>query len=72
MKKVVMQLEPLTCPTCVKKIETVLHKTDGVDTATVLFNSSKVKISYNEEELNAKDLNRKIMNLGYAVLSMKE
>jgi hypothetical protein len=43
-----------------------------VDTATVLFNSSKVKVSYNEEEVSAKDLNRKIMNLGYAVLSMKE
>lgn len=72
MKKLVMQLEQLTCPTCVKKIETVLGKTEGVDTSTVLFNSSKVKISYNEEEVTPKELSRKIMNLGYAVLSMKE
>jgi len=72
MKKLVMQLEQLTCPTCVKKIETVLGKTEGVDTSTVLFNSSKVKISYNEEEVTPNELSRKIMNLGYAVLSMKE
>ena len=67
-----MQLEQLTCPTCVKKIETVLEKTEGVETSTVLFNSCKVKISYNEEEVTSKELSRKIMDLGYDVLSMKE
>lgn len=72
MKKAVMQLEQLTCPTCVKKIETVLTKTQGIGNVSVLFNASKVKVDYNEEEVTMKEVSRKIMDLGYAVLSIKE
>ncbi|WP_051912644.1 heavy-metal-associated domain-containing protein [Carnobacterium funditum] len=43
MSKAVYQLEPLTCPSCIKKIESTLSKTAGVESAKVMFNSSKVK-----------------------------
>lgn len=72
MKKIVMQLEQLTCPTCVKKIENTLENRTGVINTKVLYNASKVRISYNEEEISPKELTREIMILGYDVLSMKE
>ena len=71
-KKAVLQLETLTCPTCIKKIETALSKVDGVQSARVLFNSSKVKAEYDEVKTTVEDLQSVIRNLGYAVLSVKE
>ncbi|MEH6907592.1 heavy-metal-associated domain-containing protein, partial [Neobacillus drentensis] len=37
MSKAVYQLESLTCPSCIKKIETTLNKTNGVESTKVLF-----------------------------------
>ncbi|MFD1850856.1 heavy-metal-associated domain-containing protein [Oceanobacillus bengalensis] len=69
MKTAKFQLEPLTCPSCIKKIETKLGKMDGVDEAKVLFNSSKVKATYNEEAVSADQLQELIEKLGYPVLN---
>jgi copper chaperone len=71
MSKVVFQLEPLTCPSCIKKIETTLNKTAGVETAKVLFNSSKVKTEFDESKIEAGQLEETIEKLGYPVLSAK-
>lgn len=43
MSKVVIQLDPVSCPSCIKKIEGAISKVDGVEEVKVLFNSSKVK-----------------------------
>ncbi|HTM90990.1 MAG TPA: heavy metal-associated domain-containing protein [Flavisolibacter sp.] len=69
MKTIKIQLETLTCPSCINKIEGVLNKQNGVDDAKVMFNSSKVKVTYNEEETNPKELSEIIEKLGYPVLS---
>ncbi len=71
MKTVRFQLEVLTCPSCINKIEGVLKKEDGVENAKVLFNSSKVKVEYNEEKTSADKLAGLIEQLGYPVLSQK-
>ena len=69
MNTVKFQLEPLTCPTCIKKIEGTVNKMNGVKEANVLFNSSKVKVIFDETVLNSKDLQQTIEKLGYKVLS---
>jgi copper chaperone CopZ len=71
MKNGVFQLEPLTCPSCIKKIETALHKVTGVDSVKVLFNTSKVKTQFDESQIEADQLIETIKRLGYAVLSTK-
>jgi len=71
MEKIIFQLEPLTCPSCIKKIETVLQRTAGVESAKVMFNSSKVKVEWNEAELKAEQLKETLKKLGYPVLSLK-
>ena len=71
MKKAVFQLESLTCPSCIKKIETTLNKTEGVDSAVVLFSSSKVKTQFDETRIEAEQLVKIIETLGYPVLSTK-
>lgn len=71
MKKAVFQLEPLTCPSCIKKNETTLNKTDGITSAKVLFNSSKVRAEFNESEIEAENIVNTITKLGYDVKSTK-
>lgn len=69
MATVKFQLEPLTCPSCIKKIETKLGKMTGVEEAKVLFNSSKVKASFNEADVSADEIKETIEKLGYVVVS---
>lgn len=69
MKNIKFQLEVLTCPSCINKIESVLKKEPGVEDAKVLFNSSKVKVAYNEDKTAPDKLAAIIDKLGYQVLS---
>lgn len=69
--KAIFQLETLTCPSCVKKIETTLNKTAGVDSAEVFFTSGKVKIQFNETQIDVEKLQKTVQNLGYTILSTK-
>lgn len=71
MKKVVFGLEPLSCPSCIKKIENALKKLDGVGDAKVLFHSGKVRAQFDDSVIKADELQNTIVNLGYPVLSQK-
>lgn len=71
MKKVVFGLEPLSCPSCIKKIESSLKKMDGVQDAKVLFHSGKVRAQFDDNIIQADELYKVIVNLGYPVLSQK-
>lgn len=69
MKKAIYQLEPLSCPSCIKKIETTLTKTEGIESVKVMFNSSKVKTQFDESKIEAGKIQETIQKLGYPVLS---
>ncbi len=71
MRKAVYQLETLTCPSCIKKIEGVLGREAGVEEVKVLFNSSKVRAQFNEDVVSANQLQAVIEKLGYPVLAAK-
>ncbi|MFC4024626.1 heavy-metal-associated domain-containing protein [Oceanobacillus longus] len=71
MSKGVFQLEPLSCPSCIKKIETTLSKTEGIESAKVLFNSSKVRAEFDDTKIEASKIEETISKLGYPVKSTK-
>lgn len=71
MKKITLQLEQLTCPTCVTKIQNKLDATEGLTNAKVLFNSSKVKAEMDETVLSPDDVVHLIEALGFEVQSVK-
>src|SRR5690554_7230890 len=52
MKKVNIQLETLSCPSCIVKIEGALKNVKGVDKASVKvrFNASKVVLHFDEAQ----------------------
>ena len=74
MKSATIQLETLTCPSCIQKIEGALKGLDGVDqdTAKVSFNSSKVKLDFDEDKVSIQEIENAISKLGYDVLKSRE
>jgi copper chaperone CopZ len=72
MKTTKIQLETLTCPSCITKIETVLTREEGVENAKVLFNSSKVKVAYDAAKTNPDKLAGIVKKLGYPVKAYQE
>ncbi|HKM30474.1 MAG TPA: cation transporter [Bacilli bacterium] len=74
MKKATIQLEALTCPSCVQKIENATKALVGVekDSVRVMFNSSKVKLDFNSEKISLKDIENAITILGYEVKKAQE
>lgn len=65
------QLETLACPACAAKVESVVKKTKGVKEAEVLFNSSRVKFSFDDSIVDSETVKKRIETLGYKVLSEK-
>jgi copper chaperone CopZ len=69
MKKATIQLDTLTCPSCVLKIENAVKAMNHVekDSVSVMFNSSKVKFDFDDEKLAVADVEKAITALGYDV-----
>lgn len=65
------KLEPLSCPSCVMKIEKVVSELTGVSKVGVLFNSSKVKVSFQEDQIEINKIKETLEKLGYPVLEVK-
>ncbi|MFZ0445848.1 MAG: heavy-metal-associated domain-containing protein [Bacillus sp. (in: firmicutes)] len=73
MQKATIQLETLACPSCMQKIENAVKGLNGIskESLKVLFNSSKVKIDFDSEELAIGDIEKAIEDLGYSVIKSK-
>ena len=73
MKKAVINLEELACPTCMQKIEAAVASVKWVDKPSikVMFNASKLKVNFDEEKVTVKDIEKAIEDLGYPVIKSK-
>lgn len=73
MKKAVIQLETLACPSCMQKIENAVKGLTGVDqpSVKVLFNASKVRLDFNSALIELADIEKAIEKSGYQVLKSK-
>lgn len=69
MQKATIQLEALTCPSCMQKIDSAVKSLEGVDkeSINVLFNSSKVKFNFDNEKIAIEKIENAISALGYEV-----
>lgn len=73
MQKATLQLEALSCPSCMQKIEGAVKTVSGVDkdSIKVLFNSSKVKVNFDAAVTSIEAIQKAIENVGYPVLKTK-
>lgn len=70
MSQGIITLETLSCPSCLQKIEAAVKPLKGVDKGSlkVLFNSSKVKVKFDDQAIQITDIEKAIEDLGYPVI----
>ncbi|MNJ36740.1 heavy-metal-associated domain-containing protein [Paenibacillus bouchesdurhonensis] len=73
MQKASIQLDTLSCPSCMQKIENAVKGLNGInpDSVKVLFNASKVKVDFHSEKIAIGDIEKAIEDLGYPVIKSK-
>ncbi|GKT04333.1 heavy-metal-associated domain-containing protein [Furfurilactobacillus sp. WILCCON 0119] len=71
MSKVILQLDALSCPSCMQKIQGALIHQAGVNDVKVLFNAAKVKVDVDETATTADALANVVTGLGYEVQQVK-
>ncbi len=59
----------MSCASCVKKVETVLNKTEGVMDASVNFASEKVTIEYDDEIISIDKVADIVKSIGYELIT---
>ena len=72
MKTIKFQLEDLSCPSCINKIEGVLSNKEGVEDVHVLFHASKVKVQFDADKISPDDIKIILGKLGYPVISQRK
>ncbi len=71
MQKANIQLETLTCPSCLQKIESAVKNLEGIETVKVLFNASKAKVTHDENIVTKEDIKNAIEAVGYEVKNIR-
>jgi len=73
MQKATINLETLSCPSCLQKIENALERLNGVekDSVQVLFNSSRVRTNFDSEFIAIEDIEKAIEDLGYPIIKSR-
>ena len=73
MKKVMMKLDGMTCPSCLTKIKKAVESTPGTDDIKVLFNAGKLKfVMDHPAQTNSNEIKNAIEEMGYQVKGVKE
>ncbi len=71
IKETNLKISGMTCAACATRIEKGLNKLAGVESATVNLALEKSAIKYNPEQIKVEDIENKIRDLGYDVVTEK-
>lgn len=72
MDHTTLQLEKLTCPSCMQKIIDTVNDLEGVDQTKILFDRSKARVFYNEAVISENNIINKIVQIGYDAKAVKK
>lgn len=64
-KKTTLRASDLSCPSCVSKIEKALNGMDGVQEATVHFETGRIAVQHDPSRASADDLVKTVASAGY-------
>ncbi len=67
MKKEIVLLANLNCPSCAADLQKALAKLDGVQRAEVAFGSGSVELEYDDNVVKSSDIDRTIESFGVTV-----
>ncbi len=64
-KKVILDIEGMTCASCAQTVENATNKLDGVEEATVNLATEKMIVNYDPEILNLSEIIQTVSDAGY-------
>ena len=70
-EQVVIKIGDMSCAMCVKSIEELLNKLDGISEATVNLASEKAYVTYNPNMIGVTEMKNAINDLGYRYLGVE-
>jgi copper chaperone len=65
MKKTLLRSQELTCPSCVAKIEKALKAVPGVQEAKVHFNTGRIEVEHDPQQVGEDRLVNAVKSAGY-------
>lgn len=65
MMKTLLRSQELSCPSCVAKIEKALKALNGVEDATVYFNTGRIEVQFDPGLITNDDLVKAVRSAGY-------
>ena len=72
MNHTTLQLEKLTCPSCMQKIIDTVNDLAGVEQTKILFARSKARVFYNGAVISENNIINKIVQIGYDAKAVKK
>ena len=72
MNHTTLQLEKLTCHSCMQKIIDTVNDLAGVEQTKILFDRSKARVFYNETVISENNIINKIVQIGYDAKAVKK
>ena len=72
MNHTTLQLEKLTCPSCMRKMTDTVNDLEGVEQTKILFDRSKARVFYNEAVISENNIINKIVQIGYDAKAVKK
>ncbi len=70
MKKIILDIDGMTCSACSNGLEKYLNKQDGIKQATVNLVMNTASIEYDDKKLNIDDLNKFVLKAGFKSLGI--
>ena len=67
MDHTTLQLEKLTCPSCMQKITDTVNEMKGVENTKILFDRSKARVFFDEALISEREIMQESIELGYDV-----
>ncbi|MGM7636391.1 copper ion binding protein [Bacillus sp. Hm123] len=68
MKQVTLNVQGMSCGSCVNKIEGNVGKLNGVESVKVQFSEGKVDVTFNESAVDLGEIKAAIKATGYEVM----
>ncbi|KAA0954740.1 heavy-metal-associated domain-containing protein [Chryseomicrobium aureum] len=68
MKKEVLRVSGMDCPSCAKDIEKTVAKLNGVEKAEVNFIAEKLTVTYDDSQLPREKIEENLKKIGHPVV----
>ena len=66
MTTITLQLEKLTCPSCMQKITDSVNELTGIEKIKILFDRSKARVVFEDNKISEEEILHRIEEIGYS------